>query len=153
MYSGYYESPIGLIKVEANEQAVTLVDFVEEKEQTCENEIVKRTLEQLNEYFKGERKSFDVPLFFKGTPFQEKVWTELQNIPYGVTSSYKELAIKIGNEKAVRAVGSTNGKNKISIIIPCHRVIGASGKLVGYAGGLNRKEWLLHHEQQYLQIK
>lgn len=101
---------------------------------------------QLNEYFAGTRKEFDVPLDIEGTDFQKKVWNELQKIPYGKTISYKTLSEKLGDVKAIRAVGKANGQNPVAIIIPCHRVIGATGNLVGYAGGLDIKEKLLHLE-------
>jgi methylated-DNA-[protein]-cysteine S-methyltransferase len=101
---------------------------------------------QLKEYFAGTRKEFDVPLDVEGTDFQKKVWNELRNIPYGKTISYKSLSEKLGNVKAIRAVGKANGQNPIAILIPCHRVIGANGSLVGYAGGLAIKEKLLHLE-------
>lgn len=146
MFHGYYDSPVGIIEIQGTNEAITLVDFVDEKKESNENAIIKETIQQLDEYFKGQRQVFDVKVTFEGTPFQEKVWQELMNIPYGEQWSYKKVAERIGNPKAVRAVGSTNGKNKISILIPCHRVVGANGKLVGYAGGLTRKEWLLNHE-------
>ncbi len=101
---------------------------------------------QLLEYFDGKRRCFDVPYKLIGTDFQKKVWSALCDIPYGETRSYKDIAIAVGNEKACRAVGMANNKNPISIIVPCHRVIGASGKLVGYAGGLTMKEFLLNME-------
>ena len=101
---------------------------------------------QLKEYFAGTRKEFDVPLDIEGTDFQKKVWNELQNISYGKTISYKTLSEKLGDVKAIRAVGKANGQNPIAIIIPCHRVIGVNGSLVGYAGGLALKEKLLHLE-------
>lgn len=101
---------------------------------------------QLKEYFAGTRKDFDVPLYIEGTDFQKRVWNELRKIPYGKTISYKTLSEKLGDVKAIRAVGKANGQNPIAIIIPCHRVIGANGSLVGYAGGLAIKEKLLHLE-------
>jgi methylated-DNA-[protein]-cysteine S-methyltransferase len=102
--------------------------------------------EQLDRYFAGELTDFDLPLRLSGTPFQRSVWAELVAIPYGTTISYRELASKIGNPRAVRAVGGANGRNPVSIIVPCHRVIGADGDLVGYGGGLDCKRWLLSHE-------
>ncbi|HEX9165343.1 MAG TPA: methylated-DNA--[protein]-cysteine S-methyltransferase [Gemmatimonadales bacterium] len=101
---------------------------------------------QLQEYFEGTRRAFDLPLQPEGTPFQVMVWDALREIPYGTTISYQELARRIGAEKAVRAVGAANGANPIPIIIPCHRVIGADGSLTGYGGGIERKRWLLDHE-------
>lgn len=102
--------------------------------------------EQMIEYFAGQRTEFDVPLRMAGTPFQQQVWKELAKIPFGVTISYAELARRIGRPKAVRAVGAANGRNPISIIVPCHRVIGSGGSLVGYGGGLENKRWLLDFE-------
>jgi methylated-DNA-[protein]-cysteine S-methyltransferase len=102
--------------------------------------------DQLDAYFAGELERFDLPLAAAGTPFQLRVWDELQRIPFGETISYSELAERIGNPRTVRAVGLANGRNPISIIVPCHRVIGADGSLVGYGGGLERKRWLLEHE-------
>jgi methylated-DNA-[protein]-cysteine S-methyltransferase len=102
--------------------------------------------EQLDAYFAGELEDFDLPLALHGTPFQLRVWEELAGIPYGETIAYKELALRVGDVKLVRAVGLANGRNPLSIVIPCHRVIGADGTLVGYGGGLERKRWLLDHE-------
>ena len=102
---------------------------------------------QLEEYFAGERTDFDLPLAPVGTPFQQDVWRALREIPYGVTTSYAAIAVRIGRPSAVRAVGAANGRNPIGLVVPCHRVIGANGKLVGYAGGLDRKAWLLDHER------
>ena len=115
-------------------------------------EILSTAVSQLSEYFEGKRKNFDLPLKFYGTEFQNRVWRELQNIPYGKTISYKELAEKTGNIKACRAVGMANNKNPIPIIIPCHRVVGSNGKLTGYAGGLDVKKFLLDLEQTQEQI-
>ncbi len=112
-----------------------------------ENPHLKETETQIKEYFQGKRKSFSVALHTPGTDFQQSVWKVLQNIPYGETRSYLEQATALGNPKAVRAVASANGHNRIAIIIPCHRVIGSDGKLVGYGGGLHRKKWLLDLER------
>ena len=102
---------------------------------------------QLDRYFAGELTRFDVPMQLSGTPFQRAVWSELCAIPYGVTVSYRELAVRVGNPRAMRAVGAANGRNPVSIIVPCHRVIGADGTLVGYGGGIACKRWLLSHER------
>lgn len=110
------------------------------------NDLLKEVAEQVQSYFSGSLKNFSVPLDFVGTDFQQRVWRILQTIPYGKTLSYAEQAAKLGNPKAVRAVAAANGRNKISIIIPCHRVIGSNGKLTGYAGGLSRKQFLLDLE-------
>ncbi len=110
------------------------------------NEVLNLTKIQLQEYFQGKRQTFDIPLESDGTDFQHNVWNTLLKIPFGETWNYGQLAQAIGNKNASRAVGAANGKNPISIIVPCHRVIGANGTLTGYAGGLNAKEWLLKHE-------
>jgi methylated-DNA-[protein]-cysteine S-methyltransferase len=148
-------SPVGLLKLVAHDTAlvavlwenedpkrVRLAELIEDKK----HPILLETQKQLNEYFSGQRKVFDLPLDFEGTEFQEKVWQALLTIPFGETRSYKQIAEQIGNVKAVRAVGAANGKNPISIIAPCHRVVGANGKLVGFAGGLENKDILLKLE-------
>ncbi|HEY8891903.1 MAG TPA: methylated-DNA--[protein]-cysteine S-methyltransferase [Clostridium sp.] len=151
-YYGYYNSPIGILEIITSDNAVISVMFLEEgKENTEEPPILKEVIKQFDEYFRGTRKDFDIKCEITGTEFQKKVWKVLMKIPYGVTLSYKQIAIAIGNEKATRAVGNANGKNIISIIIPCHRVIGSDKSLTGYAGGLNRKKWLLEHEQEILE--
>jgi methylated-DNA-[protein]-cysteine S-methyltransferase len=132
------EEVLGLKFLNKNEK-----DDIKEKK----NEFSENIILQLNEYFSGSRKSFDLKLNLTGTNFQKKVWEALGNIPYGETKSYKEIAIEVGSPKAFRAVGSANNKNPIPIIIPCHRVIGKNGKLVGFAGGLHLKEKLLQLEQ------
>ncbi|MCT4596212.1 MAG: methylated-DNA--[protein]-cysteine S-methyltransferase [Anaeromicrobium sp.] len=146
---GYYESELGTIEIITSDDSVLSITFVEERKEEKEKpEILKQALAQIKEYFEGKRKEFNLKIDFVGTDFQKKVWNELLNISYGQTVSYKHIAVKIGNEKAVRAVGTTNGKNKISIVVPCHRVIGSNGKLTGYAGGVHRKEWLINHENK-----
>jgi methylated-DNA-[protein]-cysteine S-methyltransferase len=107
---------------------------------------------QLGEYFAGERDDFDLPLTAPGTPFQRAVWQALRGIPYGSTMTYREVAEQVGNPKAVRAVGSANSRNPISIIVPCHRVVGSDGKLIGYAGGFSAKRWLLDHELRTVRV-
>lgn len=148
-FKTYYKSEIGIIEIAGTEDGILSVNFVEEKSMG-RSEIpshLKECVEQLDEYFRGKRKEFSVKIEVQGTDFQKKVWTELMKIPFGQTASYKDVADAIGNAKAVRAVGNANGKNKIGIIIPCHRVIGNDGKLVGYGSGIWRKEWLLNHEK------
>ena len=147
-----YHSPIGVIEITATNHQITAVLFASREHVVFEKTeatpvVLNRCYEQLDEYFKGERQQFTVPYLHEGTVFQNHVWQALTTIPFGKTASYKEIAEVIGNVKAVRAVGMTNSKNQISIIIPCHRVIGKNGKLTGYAGGLWRKEWLLKHEK------
>ena len=148
-------SPVGQLMLVANPQALIAVlwdnDLPErvklgEMKQNKKHPVLQKTKQQLEEYFKGQRTDFDIPIEFYGTSFQKQVWQALLTIPYGETRSYKQIAQQIGNEKAVRAVGAANGKNPISIIAPCHRVIGTNGKLVGFAGGLERKEILLSIE-------
>jgi len=147
-YYGYSNSPIGILKIITSDDAIISAIFVEqEKESTEEPQILKDAIKQFDDYFKGTRKNFHIKCDIQGTKFQKTVWNTLIEIPYGLTISYKELAIKIGNVKATRAVGNANSKNIISIIIPCHRVIGTDKSLTGYAGGISRKKWLLEHEK------
>lgn len=151
----YYDTKIGRLAIEENGIAITKIHFInkdekEEIRQTNETILLKEAIKQINEYLDGKRSSFDLPLELKGTEFQNKVWNALKEIPSGETKSYGEIARRIGNEKASRAVGMANNKNPIPIIIPCHRVIGSNGKLVGYAGGLDIKEKLLDLEKNYI---
>lgn len=153
----YMDSPVGALKLVAHDQAlvavmwdnedhkrVRLAELIEDRQ----HPMLLRVKKQLEEYFTGQRQQFDLPLDFQGTDFQQQVWQALLTIPYGEKCSYKDIAVQIGNEKAVRAVGAANGRNPISIIAPCHRVIGSSGALVGFAGGLDKKQILLSLEQQ-----
>lgn len=144
----YYQSELGLLEIVGDDGGLKSVGFVE-KTSPSNKELpscVRECAKQLEEYFKGKRKEFSLPLQPEGTPFQKKVWQELMKIPYGKTVSYLEVAKAIGNRKSVRAVGKANGMNKMVIVVPCHRVIGHNGNLVGYGAGLWRKEWLLKHE-------
>lgn len=147
MYKVYISSPLGITKIEGDESGISLISILQEGEisQTIPKEL-KEATSQLQEYFDGKRTHFTFKLNPKGTDFQQKVWQELLNIPFGKTISYLELSKKIGDVKAIRAVASANGKNPLWIVIPCHRVIGTDGSLTGYAGGLWRKKWLLEHE-------
>ncbi len=148
-YHGYYSSEIGDIKIIGGENKIFSIDFIEKKP-TANTEIppyLEECIEQLDDYFRGERKIFSMKLTLQGTDFQKKVWNQLIKIPYGEISSYKDIALKIGNPNASRAVGNANRKNKLAIIVPCHRVIGSNGSLTGYASGIWRKEWLLKHEK------
>lgn len=148
-YVGYYKSPIGVLEVISSENELLACEFVKkEKQVDIFPQILLDTLKQLKEYFIGTRKEFDLRLKLDGTVFQNTVWKALQKIPYGKTISYKELAQKIERETAIRAVGSANGQNPISIIIPCHRIIGSNGKLRGYGGGIKKKKWLLEFEDR-----
>lgn len=153
-YYYYYESPIGILEIRTTEEELISILYVDEKRENTETpKILKEVIKQLQEYFNGERKKFDIKFKLKGTKFQEKVWNALTDIPYGETVSYKYIATKIGNEKAVRAVGNTNGRNIINIVVPCHRVIGANKSLTGYGGGLDKKSWLLQHEEKFSKAK
>lgn len=149
LYGCKYSSPIGELYITNDEKSLLSVSFEADNfSLDIKNEITNNTIKQLDEYFQGRRKIFDLPLNPKGTDFQKKVWEELKKIPYGATKSYKDIAIAIGNPNASRAVGNANNKNPIPIIIPCHRVIGANKKLVGYAGGLDKKQKLLDIENK-----
>lgn len=145
----YYSSPLGTLKIMATAKGVCGIDFssVSKAVTTAQNPHIKKCIQQLTEYFSGKRQNFDFPLDIQGTKFQMKVWKALQQIPYGHTLAYSDIARKIQNPKATRAVGSANNKNKIAIVIPCHRVISKDGSLTGYGGGLNKKKWLLKHER------
>jgi len=152
-FTAYYHSPVGLLKISGTENYISEVSFHDNSEKTGGNKknlppLIIQCLEQLIQYFNGERRFFDLPLNQEGTTFQKQVWNELTSIPFGRTISYLELAIKSGDPKATRAVASANGRNNIAIIVPCHRVIGSDKSLVGYGGGLWRKKWLLEHEMK-----
>ena len=148
-----YSSPIGQIIVSANKQGLTGINYVKPEDdrspqlpETTTNPHIEQAQTELDLYFKGNLEEFSTPLAPAGTPFQLKVWTALSQIPFGMTVSYGHIAEQIGSPKAYQAVGMANNRNPISIIIPCHRVIGNDGKLIGYGGGIWRKEWLLKHE-------
>jgi methylated-DNA-[protein]-cysteine S-methyltransferase len=154
LYKLDYESPIGAIEITGTNEAICSIMFSErvlavKSGQDQTPKVMMDCFFQLDEYFKGERIAFTFPYLFEGTCFQKTVWNALKKLPYAETASYKDIAVSIGNEKAIRAVGNANGKNMLSIVIPCHRIIGSNGKLTGYAGGLWRKEWLLRHEQAF----
>ncbi len=148
MAGSYYQSPLGWIKVSGDESGVNEVAFVEEPAETNIHlpQPVMDCIDQLEEYFAGERKHFALPLTPKGTEFQLNVWEELLKIPFGKTMSYGEIARLLRNHGSVRAVGAANGANPVAIVIPCHRVRGSDGSLTGYAGGLWRKKWLIEFE-------
>lgn len=137
------KTPLGDLTVSEEDGAIIEVKFGNFPPFSEETPLLCEAKKQFDEYFRGMRRTFDLPLCPKGTSFQQAVWRELRKIPYGKTATYGEIAAKIGNPRASRAVGMANNKNPIGIIIPCHRVIGAQGKLVGYAGGLDKKEFLL----------
>ena len=145
----FYDTNLGIIGIKDNNKSITEIFFSKDKigDNIKETDLIKACFRQLKEYFEGKRKEFNVPIEAKGTEFQNKVWKALLDIPYGETRSYKDIAIAIGNEKACRAIGMANNKNPISIIIPCHIVVGSNGKLIGYGGGIDKKEKLLNIEK------
>lgn len=162
------ETPLGNMLACATTQGICLLEFIDRRSFVTELKDLKRLLratiepgtnkhlkileKQLNEYFEGKRRAFDLPLVTPGTEFQNIVWKKLLDIPYGETRSYKQQSIAIGNSGAIRAVGTANGANRIAIVIPCHRVIGEDGSLTGYGGGLKRKRWLLDFESGTLNL-
>lgn len=150
MYTSYYKNEKITIKIKSTQYSITEITFVKGKDdiedETTENSLIRQCKKQLDDYFKGKLKKFNIKYEYSGTPFQEKVWKELLNIEYGTTISYKELAQRIGSPKSVRAVANAVGKNKIGVIIPCHRIIGTNGTLTGYAGGIENKRYLLEIE-------
>lgn len=155
-------TPLGPMMAGATDEGLCLLEFTDRKMLETQLEILKKRMQanmitgqhpiidltqaQLHAYFEGKQKSFSIPLIVPGTDFQQKAWTSLMQIPYGTTRSYKQQAHAIGDVKAVRAVARANGENRISIVIPCHRIIGSDGSIVGYGGGIHRKQWLLKHE-------
>jgi methylated-DNA-[protein]-cysteine S-methyltransferase len=148
-----HPTPVGIITLTKSSDALTaayLDNLVPTLDARRDARAFTEEIRQLDEYFAGERTRFDLRLAPRGTPFQERVWRALVAIPFGRTASYGDIARAIGSPTASRAVGAANGKNPIAIIVPCHRIIGSSGSLVGYAGGLPRKKWLLAHERNYL---
>jgi AraC family transcriptional regulator of adaptative response/methylated-DNA-[protein]-cysteine methyltransferase len=159
------ETPIGEMIAGATEEGICLLEFSDRKTlpeeyndlkkllntnvEDGENKHSKTLKKQLREYFQGRRKEFTISLITPGSTFQQTVWKELQSIPFGSTRSYHEQSVKLGNPDSIRAVANANGMNRIAILIPCHRVIGSDGRLVGYGGGLSRKKWLLDHEKKF----
>ena len=156
----YMDSPVGALKLVAHDHALVAVMWDNEDHkrvrlaeliENIQHPLLLKVKQQLEQYFAGQRQQFNLPLDFQGTDFQQQVWRALLTIPYVETRSYKDIALQIGNQKAVRAVGAANGRNPISIIAPCHRVIGSGGALVGFAGGLDKKQILLSLEQGQIQ--
>ncbi|HNS13657.1 MAG TPA: methylated-DNA--[protein]-cysteine S-methyltransferase [Bacteroidia bacterium] len=153
IYQSILESPLGPIRITSDGDFVNEVHFLEEgetlsPEAKSKDPLLEKCKSELSAFFEGNLTVFSVPVKQEGTEFQQEVWTELLDIPCGKTISYLELSKRIGDVKAIRAVGTSNGKNKIAIIVPCHRVIGTNGSLTGYSGGLRRKQWLLEHEMK-----
>lgn len=148
-----FQSPIGIVEIVGTKDVITSILFSEKDTvdfpvNPDSPQVIVDCQQQLEEYFKGQRMEFDFPVTSTGTPFQQKVWSALTEVPYATTVSYGAIAKAVGSDKAVRAVGNANSKNKLTIVVPCHRIIGATGKLTGYAGTLTRKEWLLRHEKE-----
>jgi methylated-DNA-[protein]-cysteine S-methyltransferase len=152
IHQAFLKTPIGHLEVTGSENGIRTLYFLDFRVRSQPVPTSLRScITQLEEYFHGSRKVFDLKLDLAGSPFQLKVWQELLKIPYGTTITYVELAKRTGNIKSFRAVGGANGHNPVSVIVPCHRVIGANGRLVGYRGGLKRKKWLLEHEHAFSQ--
>jgi methylated-DNA-[protein]-cysteine S-methyltransferase len=144
---GYYASPLGDLSITSQRDKITSVNYLSAgREDVNLSPVIEQCILELDEYFRRGRKFFNVELQFSGSEFQNKVWNELLTIPYGKTISYLELALRVGDINSVRAVGLANGQNPIAILVPCHRVIGKNGDLVGYGGGIDKKTWLLQHE-------
>ena len=148
----FLKTPLGYIEINGTEKGISKIEFLNSRVRIHRvPSMLRPCVDQLKEYFLGKRHNFTIDLDLAGTPFQLKVWNELFKIPYGTTISYLELARRVGDVKALRAVGGANGANPVVILVPCHRVIGSSGKLVGYGGGIKRKKWLLEHEHAFAQ--
>lgn len=149
----HLKTPLGIARIIGSDKGISEIKILDETPQLTSiiPEVLLKAVEQLDAYFRGELKNFDLKLDPEGTDFQKKVWKALLEIPYGETVSYLELSKQIGDVKAIRAVASANGKNPLWIVVPCHRVIGSDGSLTGYAGGLDRKKWLLEHEGALIQ--
>jgi methylated-DNA-[protein]-cysteine S-methyltransferase len=149
MYSAYLDSPIGIIEMIEFDGKISSIQFIKDKDkETSLTELLKIAKVELQAYFNGELKDFSFPMQQHGTDFQQEVWRNLKAIPFGYQVSYTTLAIRMNNLPAIRAIAATNGKNKILIAVPCHRIIGMSGDMTGYAGEIWRKKWLLEHESK-----
>lgn len=149
MKTAFINTPVGILELKGTTDGLVSVLFIDAENVVVSENIPKELKEaatQLREYFEGNRKQFTLKLYPEGTDFQKKVWKQLEGIPFGKTETYQQMANQLGDPKVIRAAASANGKNPISIIIPCHRVIGSDGSLTGYAGGLHRKKWLLEFE-------
>jgi len=152
LFNDYLATPLGSMQISADEHAVKSIYFVEEQRRRASkpNTMTDLAVQQLNEYFNNKRQSFDLPVAPEGTAFQQEVWQALLTIEHGKTCSYSDIAGLINKPKAMRAVGAANGRNPLTIVVPCHRVIGRNGALTGYAFGMERKAWLLNHESEGL---
>jgi len=154
--STYYKSPLGLLRVGGTDSYISEISFVDNLDRAIDSPgelqgpvppMIIQCIEELIQYFQGQRRVFDFPVYQDGTVFQQKVWNELTSIPFGKTISYLDMARRLGDPKSIRAAASANGRNNLAIVVPCHRVIGSTGKLTGYAGGLDVKRKLLDHER------
>jgi len=154
LFTTYYQSPLGSLKISGTAELILEIEFLDTSQPPIHSSneplpsLLLQATEQLIQYFQGHRRQFELPLYQEGTEFQQSVWQQLYKIPYGKTISYLELSRRLGDTKAIRAAASANGKNKLAIVVPCHRVIGSKNTLVGYMGGLWRKKWLLDHENK-----
>lgn len=148
-YACSMRSALGTIKIECTDKGLTNIAFYDEDFEEHSHSILNDASNQINDYLFGSRRSFDLPLDLKGTEFQKSAWSKLLEVHYGDTKSYAEQAQALGDPKSVRAVASANAANPVMIVVPCHRIIGSSGKLTGYAGGIARKRWLLQHEAKH----
>lgn len=149
-YVDSFETPLGRMEIQASKEAIQSIMFVDDVMPRRPNNVTDIGIEQLQQYYAGERTQFELPMDAQGTEFQKQVWSALCGINFGETCSYSDIADAIQNPKAVRAVGSANGKNPLTIVVPCHRIIGRDGSLTGYASGVERKSWLLNHESPSL---
>lgn len=153
LFSSYYQSPVGLLRITGTAHYISSINFIDNLENPSPQHpgpTIIQCVEQLIQYFNGERRKFEFAIHQEGSPFQEKAWDELLGIPFGKTISYLELSRRLGDTKVIRAAASAIGKNNIAIVVPCHRVIGSNNEMVGYGGGLWRKKWLLDHEMKIL---
>jgi methylated-DNA-[protein]-cysteine S-methyltransferase len=154
MYEAFHKTPVGFVRIRADEEFITSISIRDEEcmETPSPSPAINLAIKQLDEYFEGTRKEFDLPINQPGTDFQQQVWQQLLAIPYGKTITYGQQSQLMNSPLAIRAIASANGKNNLWIVVPCHRVIGSDGSLTGYAGGLWRKQWLLEHEARVLGI-
>ncbi|TFF36752.1 methylated-DNA--[protein]-cysteine S-methyltransferase [Mucilaginibacter psychrotolerans] len=154
MYEAFHNTPLGFVRIRAEERFITSISIRDEEcvEMPSPSAAINLAIKQLDEYFAGKRKEFDLPMNQPGTDFQKEVWKNLLTVKYGSTMSYLQLANQMNNPLAIRAIAASNGKNMLWIVVPCHRIIGSNGSLTGYAGGLWRKQWLLEHEAHVIGI-
>ena len=152
MFRSKHDTPIGILLIKSTAETLTFIGYDEDEVEENPGDLTEYAKLQMEDYFKGNRSSFDFPLDQSGTEFQKKVWKELLNIEPGRPISYASLSKRMNNPLAIRAIASANGKNKLMIAVPCHRVIGSTGELVGFAGGLWRKKWLLEHEARMMKM-